>query len=194
MRYISIDIETSGIDPLTDQVLEFGAVIEDTLRLDIPVERLPTFRRIIKHERITGTPFALRMNAGLIASIAKTQEENDKSPDFCTASTLSNQFAKFLVMNGFEKIRGRFEFVAAGKNFGSFDAIFLDNLPRWKHTHNPIARVLDPAILYFDPLKDEKPPSTSLCLERAGLDPTVKHTAVGDAQDVIRLLRRKFVS
>ena len=30
MRYVSIDIETTGLDRQNDQVLEVGAVIEDT--------------------------------------------------------------------------------------------------------------------------------------------------------------------
>lgn len=31
MKYISIDIETTGLNPAVDQILEIGAILEDTL-------------------------------------------------------------------------------------------------------------------------------------------------------------------
>ena len=42
MKYISIDIETTGLDPENCQILSIGAVIEDTLN-QLPFEELPTF-------------------------------------------------------------------------------------------------------------------------------------------------------
>ena len=53
-------------------------------------------------------------------------------------------------------------------------------------------RVLDPAILYFNLNTDTEIPDLKTCLERAGIDKEVSHTAVEDSIDVIKLIRHKF--
>lgn len=78
MRYISIDIETTGLDPENCQILSIGAVIEDTLK-QFPFEYLPKFHAVIKRENVSGSIFALNMNRDLIQAIkdyseAKTEE------------------------------------------------------------------------------------------------------------------------
>jgi DNA polymerase III epsilon subunit-like protein len=46
LRYVSLDLETSGSDPLRHQVLELAAVVEDTRRTaTTPLTELPNFRR-----------------------------------------------------------------------------------------------------------------------------------------------------
>jgi hypothetical protein len=193
MKYVSIDIETTGLDPEKDQILEFGAVIDDTLRPDVPIEELPTFRMLVGHDRITGEPEAITMNAGLIAEIAKTPMSRDGKTGCCHASRLAANFAVFLINNGFQvNIGGQYEYVVAGKNFGVFDRAFLDRVGHWNGIHRTKRRTLDPAILYFDPLTDDAPPSLNECLKRAGFDSVVKHTAVDDALDVVRVLRHKW--
>lgn len=192
MRYVSIDIETTGLNPETDQILEFGAVIDDTLRPDVPVEELPTFRKVIRSDRLSGTPMAIAINASLINFIASVEkpEENEL---FCLPKDLGFEFFVWLRGHGFKiKNNSNAAFVPAGKNYAGFDSRFLNKIPHWNTYLTPCHRTLDPAILYFDPLKDEKPPSLYECLERAGFDATVKHTAVDDARDVVRLLRHKF--
>jgi len=78
MRYISIDIETTGLDPEFNQILSIGAVIEDT-HLPIPFEDLPKFHAVIKRENVYGSIFALNMNRDLIQAMkdhseARTEE------------------------------------------------------------------------------------------------------------------------
>lgn len=79
MRYISIDIETTGLDPENCQILSIGAVIEDT-HLPIPFEDLPKFHAVIKRENVSGSIFALNMNRDLIQAMknhseARTEDE-----------------------------------------------------------------------------------------------------------------------
>jgi len=76
MRYISIDVETTGLDPQNCQILSIGAVIEDTNK-QVPIEELPTFHGIIKRENISGSIFAINMNKDLIQAIK----------DYSTANT-----------------------------------------------------------------------------------------------------------
>ena len=81
MRYISIDIETTGLDPENCQILSIGAVIEDTLN-QLPFEELPTFHGVIKRENVSGSLFALNMNKELIETIVQysgAQDQDEKN-------------------------------------------------------------------------------------------------------------------
>ncbi len=75
--------------------------------------------------------------------------------------------------------------IAAGKNFPSFDKVFLEKMPNWKlrFAH----RFLDPSMFYVKGT-DEHIPSTDLCLERAGLGIVTDHTALADAVNVAKLI------
>jgi len=82
MRYASIDIETTGLDPQTCQILSIGAVIEDTNNL-LPFSELPRFHGVIKCENISGSIFAINLNKDLIEaikdySVATTDELRDE--------------------------------------------------------------------------------------------------------------------
>ena len=43
MKYLSIDIETTGLDPVEHKIIEFGCLIEDTTKPHIPVSELPHY-------------------------------------------------------------------------------------------------------------------------------------------------------
>ena len=73
MRYISLDIETTGLDPEICQILSIGAVIEDTLN-QLPFEELPKFHAVIKRENVSGSIFALNMNRDLIQAMKDHSE------------------------------------------------------------------------------------------------------------------------
>ena len=73
MKYISIDVETTGLDPENCQILSIGAVIEDT-HLPIPFEDLPKFHAVIKRENVSGSIFALNMNRDLIQAMKDHSE------------------------------------------------------------------------------------------------------------------------
>lgn len=78
MKYISIDIETTGLDADLNQILSIGAVIEDTLN-PLPFEELPKFHAVIKRESVYGSIFALNLNKDLIQAMkdyseARTEE------------------------------------------------------------------------------------------------------------------------
>ena len=82
MKYISIDIETTGLDRDLCQVLSIGAVIEDTNDIK-PLEELPTFHAVIKRESVYGSIFALDLNRDLIQAMknydsAKNEEARKK--------------------------------------------------------------------------------------------------------------------
>jgi len=186
--YVSIDLETTGLDEDYCQVLEFGAVIDDW---HMPIEQLPRFRRYIKpHDVIDGQPYiygqpyALALNAEIIRKLA--------SPDpavimqSCTEEQLGAHFAAWLADHDIDPLH----VTASGKNFTGFDLQFLKQVTDFsKHVHFR-HRAIDPAIFYWRPDIDKQLPDMKTCLERAGLDGRVAHTAVEDCVSVIQLVRR----
>jgi hypothetical protein len=82
MKYISLDVETTGLDTQNHQLLSIGAVIEDTNNI-LPVEELPQIHIAILREEIHGSVFAINLNQNLISNInsyqeARTQEQKDE--------------------------------------------------------------------------------------------------------------------
>ena len=182
MRYVSIDIETLGLDPATCDIVEFGAVIDD---LESDIESLPTFHCYLTKPRgnYRGEVYAMYMHSKsqIFERIAKRPEGFSYVP----TDLLDEVFHEWLVEQGFgteEKI------VVAGKNFPGFDLQFLKTIgfgTKVRMNH----RVIDPGSMYFNPLKDSVPPGLEECLKRAGIEKEVNHTAVEDALDVIKCVR-----
>ena len=110
MRYVSIDIETTGLDTQICQVLSIGAVIEDTNNL-LPIDELPSFHAAILTRRIDGEPYAINMNRDLIQSIVyyQTATDQDEKNDliqmtginFFEENKIVEEFYYWLAQNGF---------------------------------------------------------------------------------------------
>lgn len=175
MRYVSIDIETTGLDPEKHQILEIAAIIEDTEQL-LNFDEIPKFRVLLYHEEMLGTLEAMVMNLELLREMGNSS--------LTMPSNTFVKFQKFLKENEIVT-----PIVIAGKNFQGFDKRFLEKLVAW----NPLAfsrRVLDPAILFVDWEKDENLPSLSECYTRAGLGKIEnEHSALHDAYNVIMCIR-----
>lgn len=194
MKYISIDIETTGLDPATCQVLEIGAVLEDTEN-QTDFENAKKFRAIIPHRIISGSPFALNMNKELIKTISDYNSIEDVFESLSHASkhsivsleNVSSVFGNWLENEcGYLK---KERINVAGKNFLGFDDKFLNLIPDWQKNVKINRRVIDPAILAMDWKSDRDLPGLNQCLERAKIQKEVSHNAVEDAWDVIQVLR-----
>jgi DNA polymerase III epsilon subunit-like protein len=184
MKYVSIDIETTGVCSKTCQILEIGAVIDDLTAPEVPVENLHKFHCYVAHEFVVGEPYAMSMH-----SKSKILERIvNRIPPFLyiKPEEIADSFSKWLLACD---MKGKSN--AAGKNFAMFDLPFLNTLPGFASTVKFHYRVLDPSILYWKK-GDVTLPDTKTCMERAGLVGEVAHTALEDAQMVVRLLRRKF--
>lgn len=182
MKYISIDIETTGLNPKLCQIIEIGAVVEDTKK-QIPIEYLPSFHCYIKHEQgFYGEPYALNMNRSTIDFIQNNPDEAIEQTRFI------GLFAAFLARN---KIQN--PITVAGKNFMGFDYQFLKRIPNFTNFIHIRHRVIDPAILCANK-DDEALPDLLICKQRMGISGEVKHTALEDAKDVVRVLRKSWHS
>jgi len=180
-RYVSIDIETTGLNPEHCQILEIGAVIDDCLT---PIDDCPTFHCYLDHGLILGEPSAVAMHQAIIGRIASHEEGYDYLPSWDVAY----KFRDFLKQHGLDPENE--PIVVAGKNCASFDARFLSKLTGWNEHIKVHHRILDPAPLYWQPEIDGvKLPNTKICMERAGISIEVVHTAVEDARMVCLLIR-----
>jgi len=188
-RYVSIDIETTGLDPGTSQVLEFAAVIEDWTS---PVESLPSLRLLVDHGAITGHPFALTMNARLIAELCRPNP-SDRAPfgpdwpggsERVTPDQVGPAFTAFLSRH----LPGVTP-TLAGKNAATFDIPFLSRLPNWPRCRH---RVVDVGTLWWWPETDEALPDTAACLTRSGVTNDNLHSALADCRAVIGMVRARF--
>ena len=187
MIYISIDIETTGVDPKNCQILEIGAIIEDSNKL-LDYENLPKFHCYINQSNFVGSEYALNLNKNIIEIIKEGKHSNIKDKD-----QVVTDFANWLFFNGFDPNEsGKILITVAGKNFARFDYRFLELLPNWNNLIQVRHRILDPMHNYIDWKNDLVPPSLNDCLNRAGFNKEVSHLALEDAWDIIKLLRKSY--
>jgi hypothetical protein len=221
MVYCSIDIETSGLDHEKHKTLSIGAIIEDTEK-KLPYEECPKFNAIILQNEIVGSPRAITMNKQIISMIGDYLEGDDEvrhnfnthtDYSFYKEDEVVKEFYWWLEKNGYYQGNNGGGYVelkdgymrpiinsntkpitlnVAGKNFGTFDKLFLQELPWWQKLIRTRQRVLDPSILMVDWKKDTSLPNLTTCKERAGIEGVVTHNALEDAWDVIEVLRKFY--
>jgi DNA polymerase III epsilon subunit-like protein len=192
MRLVSIDIETTGLDPLTCSVLEIGAVVFDPAprlavdgKVNAPGRKWHTFQRLVKHTRVQGEPYALAMNAEILAELSgqkSTHVEQDYAPN------VLHQLDDFLKKH---QPKGE-KFTIVGKNFDAFDARFLERIPGWDRIQKRCERrTLDIGSLCFRP-GDGRVVNLTDCLAMLGIHDTVSHRALDDALQVATVVSRFF--
>lgn len=204
MKYVSIDIETTGLDPLQDNILQLAAVIEDT-KINLPLEQLPRFNMFLWRPRFSGSAFALDLNKWIF-KILSDYGESQKYPYGPQYSVSPNPFLTdviapywmapsllfdWLKINGIAPVgeSKKTTLNVAGKNFGTFDKLFLEQLEDWNKKFKIRQRIIDPAILFVDWDADDALPGLDQCKKRAGVSGEVTHDAVEDALDVIKIIR-----
>jgi oligoribonuclease (3'-5' exoribonuclease) len=188
MKYISIDIETTGPEPKYDQILQIAAVVEDTDNPWVPVTKLPTWECLIRYDRYHGNGTALGMNIEIIRALSETQRFHSpirlRGRDIQVFEDNHNarlELKKFLLGNS-ENDRA----IVAGKNAAGFDLQFLGPVIRNVCYH----RVIDPGSVALGSHPNDwwngPPPSQAQLVP----DHAVSHDALDDALDVIVILRR----
>lgn len=222
MKYISIDVETTGLEKDRYQILSIGAILEDTEK-KLGFEEIPKFHAAILHNEITGSPFAINMNKDLIEAIVQyqTAETQDEKNDLvqmtgmqfykedqvvegfyrwlCDNDLVDYKFTDMMVRieNGksYPALTSKTKPVSinvAGKNFASFDKLFLERLPRWQQVIRIRQRIIDPSVIFTNWKDDQTLPNLQTCKERAKIEGIVTHNALEDAWDVIKLLRTQY--
>lgn len=179
MKYLALDLETTGLRPGTDQVLQLSMVVEDSAK-NTDLRELPHFTCFIKHDEIIGQPFALAMNSWILNIISG---RNLGSYPILSPTEAEAKCLEFLDLHfGSDRI------TVAGKNVAGFDIPFLPESIRSLFRH----RVIDPGSMFIDWNKDRAAPDLSACNVRAGLDSNVYHDAYQDALAIVALLRTTY--
>lgn len=199
MRYVSLDLETTGLDPQRCQPIMAALVIEDTDHPEVPVESLPTFACLIEHPFYHGEAYALHMNAWILKALADGHTKTIRSPwpdgigiPIYSALEWENNARTFLIdhIGGHANpVPGRPFITVAGKNVATFDLHFLE--PRGPLMRLFRHRVIDAGSVFVD-WRGEALPDLAAVKHRCGLGGVVSHDAVDDARDVIRCLRMSY--
>jgi len=187
MKYVSIDLETTGLSPIEHDIVEIGAVIDDWVS---PLEGLPRFRFVVVRDSYRMTPYCAYLHLNLWSEIKEVDPEGrDRvwagvgDAWYGRPVAAMRTMAEWLKKNGVDPKH----VIPAGKNFANFDKPFLAELPfsdevRFKH------RTLDPVTYWTKPF-DDQPASTIDACARAGVELEGHHTALADCLTVIKLLR-----
>ena len=199
MKYLSIDIETTGLDEKNCDIIQFAAVIDD-LENPVQINKLPRFKAYFKKKNFKAEPGALALHAkynpDIFEKISKMKGEYDEKEDafYLKIKELPLFLKNFLTKNGFEENeKNSISITACGKNIASFDLKFLNKkIKKWGGLYFR-HRTMDPAILYWQK-GDKELPDMKTCFERAGIRKEVTHDACEDALDVIRLIRHKLLT
>jgi oligoribonuclease (3'-5' exoribonuclease) len=178
MQILACDLETTGLDPEINQIIECALVLYDT-----HTKKRESASWIVAHESYTGDAFCLSLNYRIFNELKDIQSSKEMIIPSCY---LSEYIDSFMMLN---KIK--MPITIAGKNVGTFDLPFLKKIKyfneKWFHH-----RILDVGSLYFNPLIDNELPSLSECKKRAGLSEKVTHKALDDANDVIDLIEKYY--
>lgn len=184
--YVSIDIETTGIDDKS-HILQISAVYDN---LKSPVSQLLYVDLPVKHEILTHCePYAMGMNADLLKKMMKSDFGVHPS---AAADALLNFLVKVQELEGLDEKGKKKRIIVAGKNVASFDIPKLrkfmgagladfDKLIHYK--------TLDVGSLYYDTFKDNVSLSE---INKLTNRPAVSHNALDDALDVVHAVRYKL--
>lgn len=177
---MSIDIKTTGLDPKTNAIIEFAAVIADTH--DPEGKILGQFHTVVHvNQPHVWDDYCREMHAWYFNMLMDGQER------ILQPKALLGKFYSWLTANNLNPKK----ITAAGKNFASFDLGFIKKLPGFDlgfvKFHHP---TLDPMMLWFRPQVDDVPPDSKVCCERAGISGEGNHRALADAKMVVQLLHR----
>lgn len=191
MKYLAIDVETTGLDLDNDQLIEVGMVV-DNLEHQIPLEELPRFHCYIRRQQYIGDPYALAMHSKILHRIA-VQEVGWQ---YLLEESVKGEIEGFLTRHFKSSGTADYRINVAGKNYGSFDRYFLGRLPGVRKEGGKLkicnwvlaARSFDPGSFMWRP-GDKELPNLKTCYERAGVSGEVAHTAVEDCLGVVKLCR-----
>ena len=172
--YISIDVETTGIDVNRVHVLQLAGIYDDGSH----IESLSTFDVVIRWPVIYhGEEFALNLNKGLL-------ERAYKKDRVVSIEEARESFGKWLA-----SVQPRGRFTPAGKNLQGFDMPILGNPVNDFNLRRFNRRSLDPGSMFaedFDhvPTLDE--------INKVTGRQAVSHDALDDCMDVVYAIRHKW--
>lgn len=189
MKYLSIDIETTGLDPENDQILEIAMILEDT-NLKQSLDQLPKLHIYVLRDTYKGGSKAIEMNAHTFKRINELIEDDCNTESIlCREEHIDENVVEFFIDNKINKFS---KISIAGANLEGFDMKFLKKVLQEDVIDSFNRRAIEPAHFFVDWEKDKKLPTLQECKKRAGIEGDVAHNALDDAWDVIQVLRTQY--
>ena len=183
MRLAALDLETTGLNPQTDQILQIAVVAFDPDDPTIPVHELPYFYTDVRYARYEGDAYALQMNATILKRIADGGRDvpslRQAIGDYCSGGRIRTTLIDFIQEQfpGDDYKRGPHP---VGFNVAAFDVAFVKAAGYDLFHYRPIDLG---SLLSADGL----PVSSTNALNIIGRE--VTHDALEDARDAVRLYR-----
>jgi oligoribonuclease len=176
MRYLSIDVETTGLDPARCQMIELAMVLEDSnARPREHVKQLPFFVEQVRYPAYYWEAFALGMHfKGELLNTLVEEAEN--------VPILSDVVKHALEWLSKFDISPASKITVAGKNFAAFDRLFIP--PAILECFE--RRVIDAGSVLID-WREQRLKSLG---ELSHIE--VAHEALDDARTVIEVLRTSY--
>jgi len=197
MRYISIDLESTGLDKEKCQVLEVAVVYDDTDRPQ-DINACPYFHCYVQHQLYCWEPVAYEMNKRLFEEVLYAKPKIMDMLDLHNINFYKQWFGVLDPYNvgrvlklWLKAIQYEPPYIVAGKNYGSFDLGFLERLPNFTKDIRLPHRHLDPGS-WFVTLEDVRIPDLKECKKRAKLPENIAHRALDDARDIVLLTRHHY--
>ena len=172
--YLSLDIETTGLDRQRVHVLQLAAVYDNGKSL----KDLPTFNQVIRWPVITyGEEYAMHLNRHLF-------DQAFRQENVFSLGEVRENFKAFL-----NRVQPQGRITAAGKNVDGFDMPILRNPTNGFTLSRINRRVLDPGSMFTEEF-DHIPTLNELnqFLNRK----EVSHDALDDCWDVVHAIRYKW--
>lgn len=186
--YLSTDIETTGLDPESNQILQVSMVWDD---LVTPIEELKHLTFYIDNgDHIVGNLFALNLNQPILKAILDSR--NQKPTKYAVLKHRAAEIAMVSFLDELREETKQKSLFVAGKNAAGFDLPFLK-------VHFPVVssyfkhRVLDPGSMYAWLDEDTPVPDLNRINKFIG-NSEVSHDALDDARDVIKAIRYLYGS
>ena len=165
MRIISLDLETTGINPQTDQIIQIGMLCFDTET----GETFGEMEHLVRHVRYEGDPFALQMNAKLLRRLADGEGIHKNNLRF--------------VVSEFLRDHSLIKPHVVGFNVAPFDLAFLKaaDIDLFHH------RAIELGTLLMSTTDSPLPVTSNEAMKLLGKDRKVAHTALQDCRDAREL-------
>jgi len=189
MRVVSIDIETTGLEPDTHSIIQVGACIVDLMS---PFDRkaCPQILINVWQEDAVWSAWGVRMNHEIMTAMINSRlglngskmiplnEVKLPAGEMLLApDEVAGEFRYWLSSHDIPTNKG---ITVTGKNFSAFDLQFLNRLPNWSNNVYTNYRAIDVGSHFWMP-GDPKLPNLQECVDRAGLKYVISHTALDDA-------------
>lgn len=175
MKLIALDLETTGLNPQTDQILEVGMVCFDSETGEVHGE----FQTLVSHDRYEGSAYALQMNQEILLELTDTNMRYKTC--YGESHMLEHEMLEFTKFTwGLDRPH------VVGFNVAPFDLAFL------KASGIDIFdfRAIELGTLLMGPMESATPVSSRYVVKMVrGPDAKVPHRALEDARLAVELYR-----